>query len=41
MAEGLCHPDDVRAMATGSLMRPNRYREHYSHGQKKMIKWAT
>ena len=28
---GLCHPDDVRAMAMSGINRKNRYVEHYRH----------
>ena len=29
LGDGLSHPDDVRAMHASTLLRKNRYREHY------------
>lgn len=41
IAQGLSHPDDVRAMAVSGLNRKFRYTEHYmkkaGEDQKKMI----
>ena len=29
VGDGLSHPDDIRAMHMSSVIRKNRYREHY------------
>lgn len=38
LIDGHAHPDDVRAMATSSLNRKNRYKEHYNSASHRMIK---
>ena len=42
ITSGLAHPDDVRAMVSSSLIRKNRYTEHYGQlkdNRKRMIGW--